>query len=317
MLSKYGAPTLLSRVLSRPGVIIGAVLFCALLAFLPSRIWDIRVSGNNIIDTQVILQLLSELGLKNGSDISSLNLKSTGEKLRIVCPDLASVAISHKGSVCLVKVTERTVADKVQHTQWGNLIAARDGIISMVICTSGHSAVKTGDIVTKGQLLISGIFEDYYGESTFTRAAGQVCAVTQHEVSFTIPRYTVKTGDSAEKHTRIGLDIFGFYLPLYLMPNTPMTVTTDYRPLQIGNITFPLGIYLHELSPADMARTQKSSAQIKSETDILAAKYAKEQQITNYSVEITSTSLLEDSILISAVISGTENIAVYQKLSLQ
>ncbi len=315
--ARSGLLTLLSPLRGRWGFAVGAVLFVLILYVSSSFVWQIDVQGNTQTDTEVIITQLSQLGLKKGVRPQNLNLKATGEKLRLACPDLAGVAISYRGSHVLVKVTQRTVADKNAPLQESNLVAVKDGIITLVLCQNGKSLVKAGDAVTAGQLLISGVYEDYYGKSTITAAMGQVYAKTVTEQDFTLsPNCTVPVV-KGDKKVHWGIDLFGFFVPLYLAPSHPVKVVTDYFPLEMMGVRLPLGLYRQQFYPVEFVITPKDDTAIQQEAAKLAAQLAQHQNLQDVKHEIISILRQDDYITVTCRITATENIAGRKNLSLQ
>jgi similar to stage IV sporulation protein len=82
-----------------------------------------------------------------------------------------------------------------------NIVASRDGIIQEMVVLEGQAVVKVGDTVKKGQLLVSGLFEDSDTlTSRFVHAMAQVKARTWYEgigVCSLNKNFTRRTGRKA------------------------------------------------------------------------------------------------------------------------
>lgn len=315
--ARAGLVSLLSPLRGRWGFAVGAVMFVLILYISSSFVWKIDIQGNTATDTSVILTHLSRLGLKKGVRPRDLNLKATGEKLRLACPDLAGVAISYRGSHVLVKVSERTIADKSSPPQESNLVATKNGIITLVLCQNGKSLVKAGDAVTAGQLLISGVFEDRSGKSTITAAMGQVYAQTITKHTFTLAKNSTNPTVMGESAIRWGVDLFGFFVPLYLAPSHPVKVTTDYYPLEIMGIKMPAGLYRQQLQKIEFVSAPKDDIAVQRETAQLVKQLAEDQNLQDAKHEILSIVHGDDHICVTCQIVSTENIAGRKNLSLQ
>jgi similar to stage IV sporulation protein len=98
-----------------------------------------------------------------------------------------------------------------------NIIAKSDGVIEVIDAVNGERLVSIGDVVTKGQLLISGAIDSKMDAGVrYVHADGEVLATTWHEITVEIPKYEeirTRTGKSKSKHM---LKVFNFYVNFFL-----------------------------------------------------------------------------------------------------
>ncbi len=199
--------------------IILTIIFGILLNyFLTLLVWDVRVSGNERLGEEKITDALSDCGFGVGSFWWGFD---GGEYEMLLCervPELAWVQINRRGTVAYVEVIERSsleVEPDVIYTA-SNIVATHDCVIEEITVYEGRALVKPGDVVKKGDMLISGIVEDE-GGVRITRASG---SVRGHIAE----KYTVNVGEIeeekvSEKGELSALTLNIFSLPLNIFKN--------------------------------------------------------------------------------------------------
>lgn len=189
------------RIEHKRSIFAASMIGMIFVMLLSSVVWDIRVDGNaSIPDSQIVLSL-SECGFSIGDfwhfvdrgKIESLYLKENN--------DISWININRRGTVAYVSVIESDQAGEVKKESYGyaNIVAEHDCIIDEITVKSGTATVKPGDVVKKGDLLISGIFPSESGGG-FCYAEGKVVG----KMSETI---TVEVAREYEKRTRVGESI--------------------------------------------------------------------------------------------------------------
>lgn len=186
-IERAGLPALFLTYRFRWGLWLG-VIVAALLLFFSSRvIWDLRIVGNERIPTERIEAILSENGLSVGTPIKTIHAGELENRVLISTDELSWISVNLHGTVAYVQVTEAIPAPTEESKKPANLVAIRDGQIETVELFRGKSAVKPGQAVRAGELLVSGISDNRNGGFFYTRAAGQVLARTSQEFSVEIP----------------------------------------------------------------------------------------------------------------------------------
>ncbi|MDW7675909.1 MAG: sporulation protein YqfD, partial [Bacillota bacterium] len=194
---KKGMPFLLLRLEQRKMFFLGAVGFTVILYMLSSFVWFIDITGNENTKSQQILLVAEQAGLKLGVAKKELN-PETVEKAIGNMPQIAWVGVKIKGTKVVIEVAEKVMPDvAADETIPAHLIATKDGLIQELITLAGVPAIKPGDTVRKGQILISGYIyptenqlndpaglegeQTYVGEPQKTRAKGIVRARVWYE----------------------------------------------------------------------------------------------------------------------------------------
>ena len=176
----------------RPGLFVGALLFAAILWASTYFVWDISVTGNSTLTDWQIIDSFEEYGMKFGAFIPSLDLDSICQKYMINSEDVGWVSVNLSGTCADIVVRERTDKGEVwEDTTPSNVVAAEDGQITGFCIWSGEGQISLGQVVSKGQLLISGISDikefDQIKGYRLDRSYGSVWAQVYREYTEQVP----------------------------------------------------------------------------------------------------------------------------------
>ncbi len=199
IVQKKGLPFVFSRYRRRKAFVAGAVLFVLLLYVLTSFIWSVEITGNEKIETGVILERLAENGVKVGKLKYNIDTDKVANSMMLAIDELRWISITIKGTKVKVQVAERVLPPElVPKDQPCNIVAKRDGVIKSIIAKEGQAVVKPGDTVIKGQMLVSGSIpiKGEEGRTRLVHAIASVEARTWYEESC-----EVKTKITEKKRT--------------------------------------------------------------------------------------------------------------------
>ena len=166
-----------------------ALLISLLIYFYSSDlVFDVRVSGNEAVSEEQILNELSAAGFGVGSRWSKTDKSAVELSVLSSSDTLAWISINEYGRIAYVTVIELDAVPKEEITySAANIVATRDCVIEEITVTSGTPVVRVGDTVRAGDLLISGIIESE-GGTEYVVAEGIVRGSTSERVSTEIPR---------------------------------------------------------------------------------------------------------------------------------
>ena len=221
---KHGFPFFTIRYQKRWGIPAGAVLFFTVLKLMSCFIWSIEVSGNTRLSDEEILSACKTAGVQEGAYADAIDYKTASQKLLLAMPDLAWASLNLEGCRVTVNVSESEPVDRY-NTQPCNLKAKADGVIMKVDIQAGDCLVKVGDIVSRGDLLVSGVVEKG-GLTHLVHAAGAVTAQTAREIcvsafGLNLPLYLGKIKPPYESESRTAVcKIRGVTLPIRLHKKT-------------------------------------------------------------------------------------------------
>ncbi len=212
---KYGLPYILSRYRKRAGLLSGLILAAALIISSELFLWDIRVTGCENIGEEAVIAELCDQNFVLGAYIPGLDVDIIENRVLINSPDISWISINLKGSVAYVEIREKVPEPEAERKNPANLIAALDGQIEAIEAEKGNVAVKVGQHVRQGDLLVSGVYDSAVWGYRYTRAAGSIFARTVREIHVEIPlKYEVKsyTGD---EHRELAVFFFSRAIKLY------------------------------------------------------------------------------------------------------
>ena len=170
VVQRGGLPFVVRRLRRRPGLVVGAALGAALVAVLGSRVWEVRLQGPPELDRPGVLRALAELGLRPGAARGAVRPEQVERELLLVRPEVAWADVRLHGSVAVVEVRLRRDGEGGVGAT-GDVVASHGGLVTELSVLQGWAVVHPGEVVRRGQVLISGGSGD-----SAVRAAGWVKA---------------------------------------------------------------------------------------------------------------------------------------------
>ncbi len=126
------------------------------------------------------------------------------------------MSVNIEGSTVSVEIKEKVDKPEIlKQGEFCNIVAAQDGQIERLETYQGTPTVSAGDVVTKGQLLISGVSEEADLKSRFSSAEGKVFAKTRESIVEKIPLHCVKAEDTGKILKNFRIKLFGLEIPLW------------------------------------------------------------------------------------------------------
>ncbi|KIL53433.1 hypothetical protein KP77_04090 [Jeotgalibacillus alimentarius] len=245
-----------------------AACLIAVTAFLYAfqYIWSIEIKGANPEVRAEAAEILKDHGIKAGVLKSELliNLQSTAILYKHI-EQLSWAEIEEKGSRLIITLREKTVSNPSEDEKLMHLIASKAGTVHTLSVSAGTPAVKKDDVVSKGDILVSG----YIGREDHEKpvmAKGSVQAVTWYTANVSMPlesrikkytgstyrAYALKAGSlttpyipvkrqSFELQTKRKqekqIEILGFATPFHLITETYKEVAEDKQKMSEAQYT--------------------------------------------------------------------------------
>ncbi len=204
-----GLPSFFLAYARRPGIILGTVLFAVILTLSSRLVWRVEVEGNESIPDKVIEANLNELGFGIGSLSRGVDLNALAEQYRIAHEHVSYMSIYMRGTVAHVKIRE---TEKGEYDGEKNvpsvIVASRDATVYRMEVAHGTPAVKVGQTVKKGDVLVSGLVSGAH-EDTLLSAAGEVWGVVEQKLSVDILYDQTQKMVKGREKTKISLIFFG------------------------------------------------------------------------------------------------------------
>lgn len=204
---REGMPFFVGR-FRRRYVLLGGLAAALCVAMLGSFfVWDIDVEGNETVPEARILRALEENGVTRGTFGLGIHPETLKNHVLLEIPELSWLTVNVNGFRATVIVRERRIPPAIR-TQKGcaNVVAERDALITDVRLFGGHAAVARGDVVRRGELLISGVADVGERGAYLTRGEGEVYGRTWYALTARVPCKTAEkqyTGREKQAYTLI------------------------------------------------------------------------------------------------------------------
>ncbi len=205
---RAGLPEFVGKFRHRYAFLAGLTVAMCAVGFLSRFVLTVEVAGNERVSDAAILQQLQRFGVRPGAYGPGLDRRQIEQEILLAMEDLSWMTINLYGTRIEVQVRERQAAPKrVDESGCYHIVAEADGIVTHVEPELGDAIVKKGDLVGKGEILISGTvtleppqYSELPNRYYDIHARGRVWARTWRETKAVIPVNVVcKTYTGREK----------------------------------------------------------------------------------------------------------------------
>lgn len=203
--ANIGAGYTWMRIKKRYFLLLGMLTSLIFLAFSGLYIWDIEIEGNETVPDYEILNILGDSGVYIGANWTGFNADQIRSEVLYRLPELSFLTVNVNGSKATVQVRERIAVPEMSYdSQFSDIIATKNAVISSVFAYRGFAVVQAGSTVKKGDVLISGNMPELVQEtpkSIEVSALGEVWGETYYEISISeslISYEKVYTGRESE-----------------------------------------------------------------------------------------------------------------------
>ena len=206
----------LKRNRHRYGLFFALITLSLVFILLSGLVWDVRINGNEKLPDYVIENTLDDLGFGVGTSWRSIDKNAIEAELLMKRDDIAWISINRRGTVAYVEIieSENIGIPKENGPQYSNIVADRDGVIEEITVQSGTAVVKAGDVVKKGDILISGVIENEKGVR-FCRSVGSVYARSAYDVVAEAERETVEKTVKERRIHYVRVVLFNFSINIF------------------------------------------------------------------------------------------------------
>lgn len=247
IVSRHGLPFVIAKYKKRKAFYVGGIIFVILFIYITSFVWSIEVIGNEKVSSEHIVAVLEKNGFKNGKFRYGNDITSLQNKMLLDIKELSWLWVDIKGTRAIVEVKEKVpIPEIVDKKQPCNIVAKTDGLITEINATYGQRVVKVGEVVKKGDLLISGISNTKYDGIHYLHSSGEVKARTWRVKTAEIPLVKTNFSETDKKISKNTINLFGFGVKLYLKEDVPFEYNreeTVVHKLRLGeNLVFPVSL---------------------------------------------------------------------------
>jgi similar to stage IV sporulation protein len=201
VIGRKGFAFFLIKMRRRTALVGGVVVFIFILYYLSGFIWKIDIETENNLSPYEIRQQLTTFGIMPGVKKNKIDVYKLQENMIKSNENVMYFKARIEGARLYVSAVEKVTPPKVvQDNTPSNLVAKKDGQIVRVFTSAGSPAVKTGDTVKAGQVVVKGE-QGKVGSTYVVHAKGNVIAKTFYEEIKTVTIKGVKkerTGNEIE-----------------------------------------------------------------------------------------------------------------------
>jgi sporulation protein YqfD len=251
--------------LARPVLIMGWVVLLMLTLYLPERVLFLRVEGNGQIPARYILEKAEGCGISFGINRRQLRSEQIKNRLLEEIPQLQWAGINTYGCVAVISVRERSMIQEYnqEHTV-SSIVAQRDGVVQSCTVTRGTAICRVGEVVVKGQVLISG-FTDCGLSIRADRAEGEVMALTHRTLKAVTPEKGAVRCEYYPSKKNFSLIIgkirINFYKDSGILDTTCVKMYSENHLTLPGGLTLPVVLAVEEQLPCSKMDTASGSGE--------------------------------------------------------
>ena len=146
---------------------------------------------------------------------SKINTKEIINKVRLKRNDIAWMGIEIKGTNAIIRVVKSTQKPEIVNEEdYCNIVSDKQGIITKINAQNGTIAIKVGDTVNIGTVLINGWMEGKYTGIRYVHAKGDIQAKVWHTKSTKILYNTTERRETGKIETKYKIKFNNFEINL-------------------------------------------------------------------------------------------------------
>lgn len=213
---KKGLPFILHRYKKRKIFAIFLILISILIYSSSTYVWNIDIIVEDNLKLENIQQDIEQLGIKKGIRKSQINTAEAINELRLKRNDISWLGIDIKGTNVIVKIVKADEKPEiVDSTDYCNIVAQKNGIITKITAQNGTAVVKVGDTVRKGDVLIAGYMEGKYTDTRYVHSLGDVEAKVWYTEKKKIPYREEISTYTGNEENKFQIKINNFQINFY------------------------------------------------------------------------------------------------------
>lgn len=248
IIERHGLPFITYKHRYRWGIAVGVAVFLIASLVMQNFVWSVEINGIKTLSETEILASLENAGFKEGKFKGSLDLHKTERQILLEYDEIGWMSINLIGTHAEIEIKEKALPPQKEYSSdYSNIVASADGVILSTDISRGTSEVKIGSAVSRGQLLVSGMYENALGELHFVDADAKVIASTNHNFTATVDEAScyqkpVKSTDRAE------VSILWFEFPVGFSPQvSPFTSYNETQQVYLYDNPIPFLINTQRL----------------------------------------------------------------------
>ena len=271
---KYrGIPFLVKKYKKRRAFIFGCVFFIFYICSMSLFVWRVKVEGNYRVAGEDIKNFCASQGLRAGVLKNDVDLNKISNDIIAQFGDIAWASVNIDGSEAIISISETILETEIiDNSEPCDIISQYDGIIESIMVAEGTPTVSAGDIVKKGDMLVSGRLSFKDGEEekgyTYVKSDAYIRARTVHRLSFSVDKRKNEKEYTGNSSISVYISVFGNEYG-FGMPNNFENCAYKLRNdigLSIGDYKIPFGLKIYNAEEYIL----KEALITKEEADIMA-----------------------------------------------
>ncbi len=183
VLEKRGLPFLWGALWRRKVLLFGSVALAAGFAFLSTRVLFVRVTGCERMEEDLLMSALAEKGVTPFMPWRGVDYVRIANDTAALFDEIAWLGLHRDGVFLTVEVRESIPLPEIEdYSVPCDVVATKAGVVVDITVLRGKAAVRPGDRVVDGQVLISGTVQYKDTPPYLTRARGTVSAAIVYDV---------------------------------------------------------------------------------------------------------------------------------------
>lgn len=271
-----GTGAWLRRLLRRPGLLAGGALACALLAIAMQFVWLVRIEGAGPYQADIAAYLHEE-GYRPGMRREGVDARLLALLLQRRYPQVVWFRVYVNNVTLTVECTQGVPAPPVPAAEPSDLIAARDGVVQAVEVYAGTAAVRPGDFVRRGQVLIRGREAGADGESLPVAAGGKVLARCWQKTEVRVPLQETVSRETGRTSRSMQLCTPWFCWPGAADAPTYLTSHLYLTDTPLVGCFFPVWQRVTEFREVELSYALRPEAEVRTEAEQAATEQLHKQ----------------------------------------
>lgn len=204
ILKSTGVPHIIKLYKKRKIFVLFFIFVIAIIYLASLRIWQIEITGMTTIPYEELENEFLNEDVKLGMKKEDLDFDKIKNNIYMRRKDILWIGFEITGVKMNIKVLER---DHLEEDELKgrpcNIIADKDGIIERINVRGGVRQKNVGDIVYKGDLLVSGVVSSEYSEDRYVHSNAEIKIKTWYEEKVAMPykkTLVAKSGNYEKKY---------------------------------------------------------------------------------------------------------------------
>ncbi|MCF6137967.1 sporulation protein YqfD [Pseudalkalibacillus berkeleyi] len=310
VIHRKGAPSLVRKMISRSGFVIGLFIFFIIVFLMSNTVWNIEIRGADPKTEHHLQKVIDEMGIQKGKLIFRLPDPREIQYLATEKMDEVTwIGVTLEGTTFHFNVVQKELPEEVETVEPRNLVAKKRAFITTTYVEQGQIKVEKNQLVHKGDLLVSGqIGKDKHMRTV--AAKGKVFGETWYRSDVSVPLKSSFETYTGNKKVRHYVSIFGMNVPIWgfgKIEYKHFEEIEDVNTFRMFNWEIPLS-YVKK----DVLESERVIREYTAEKAVSMAKQMADEEMESYLDE--EATIKSGKILHHTIDNGKVNVSMYYKV---